>query len=622
MVMCIKSLLTGLVALAFAVIATPALAATCGSATSAGTAPPGWETYCWLDFSTYNDATARSAAGQTFAFALSDGSVFNVTMKATSTAATAVNAVVAPSWTGAAVGNTAFLGIPGKPILYTANNASTVTLSLTNMSITPPAGSPAVTQYMIVAADAESTNNGESLSFVTNGSNWVTLDTVPPITGNAYPTVNNTGTTVTETGVAGTVGGFIFGTKTPTTVTGTLVAGGLQGAMFAVRFASLRLNKTIVSGRIAAADQFTYSVSSTTTGTVFATKTTSGAGLTGFTDAVAIMASGLPLTLSEAMAAGSVSALANYSSRLTCTNATAGSPTPLPANVATTSYAFGSLAYGDAVTCIYSNTPFPRLTLTKALGGTRVFAADQFTVTIKNGATTTASATTTGAGSAVSTGTTGAVLVTPATAYTLDEAAAGTTVLSYYTSGMACTNSYGASATVLPATSGGAVTPALGDNISCTITNTPKPSVANLTMTKTSAIISDPVNGAANPKLIPGAIVRYTVTVTNTGTGPVDASTVVITDPLPAGLNASVAGTAVTFTDGTPASGLTYTYGTNVTWTKAAGGGAPYTYTPAPDANGFDALVTGIRIAPTGALAATSPSGQPSFTIQFTAKIR
>jgi len=54
-----------------------------------------------------------------------------------------------------------------------------------------------------VAADGESSNQGESLAWTTNGANWVVLDQVPPITGNTYPTVTNTGTTFTETGVAG-----------------------------------------------------------------------------------------------------------------------------------------------------------------------------------------------------------------------------------------------------------------------------------------------------------------------------------------------------------------------------------------------------------------------------------
>ncbi len=53
---------------------------------------------------------------------------------------------------------------------------------------------------------------------------------------------------------------------------------------------------------------------------------------------------------------------------------------------------------------------------------------------------------------------------------------------------------------------------------------------ASLTVTKASVVVSDPFNGAVNPKAIPGAIIRYTITVANTGA--VDADAVVITDDL------------------------------------------------------------------------------------------
>ena len=144
---------------------TSAQAQSCAPATSQGTAPQGWETYCWLDFSTYNDATARSAAGQNFSFNLNDGSTLSFNLKVTPTTATAFSAIAAPSWTGAAVGNTAFLGIPGRPVLYTAS-AGNKSITFSGITITPPPGAPAVTAYSFVAADAESTNNGENLQFV------------------------------------------------------------------------------------------------------------------------------------------------------------------------------------------------------------------------------------------------------------------------------------------------------------------------------------------------------------------------------------------------------------------------------------------------------------------------
>jgi uncharacterized repeat protein (TIGR01451 family) len=599
--------------------ASPALAATCAPATSAGTAPASWQTYCWLDFSSYVDSTARSANGQNFSITLTDGATLSFNLKATSTGATAVSAVASPSWTGAAVGNTAFLGIPGKPVLYTNIDNTTVVLTLSAITITPPAGVAAATAYAVVAADAESTNGSESLSFTTNGGNWTLLDSVPGISGNIYPAMTNGGTTFTETGTDGNVGGYIVGSNNPTTVKTTLVGGGLQGAMFAVRFASLALNKTIVGVRYNSADQFTYRITTTSSGATLASGTTSGTATGPFANATVNFASALPVTLSEAMTTGSVGTLANYNSRLTCTNGNSASSTPLPTGVTTTSFNFGGLVFGDAVSCRFTNAVIPRVALSKALASARVFAADQFTLNLTTGSTTTATTTTTGAGATIANGAIPATVVAAATAYGLAEAAAGSTVLTYYTAGIACTNTYTASPTVLPTTLPGTVTPGYGDNISCMITNTPKPATATLTVTKTSTIVSDPINGTTNPKAIPGAVIRYAITVTNTGTAAVDASTVVVADPLPSGVSLSVASPTVIFTEGTPASGLVFNAATNVTYSNQAAGGTPFTY--APIGTGYDSAVRGMRIAPTGTMAGTTASGSPSFTVTFLTRI-
>ena len=56
---------------------------------------------------------------------------------------------------------------------------------------------------------------------------------------------------------------------------------------------------------------------------------------------------------------------------------------------------------------------------------------------------------------------------------------------------------------------------------------------AILTVTKTSKVISDPSNGATNPKLIPGALVEYCIQVANAAGG-AGATNVGISDVLPA----------------------------------------------------------------------------------------
>jgi len=66
---------------------------------------------------------------------------------------------------------------------------------------------------------------------------------------------------------------------------------------------------------------------------------------------------------------------------------------------------------------------------------------------------------------------------------------------------------------------------------------------AILTVTKTSAVVSDPINGTgANRKRIPGAVIRYTIVVTNSGTAA--ASSVTMRDAIPA--NTTYVGSSIT----------------------------------------------------------------------------
>ena len=145
-----------------------------------------------------------------------------------------------------------------------------------------------------------------------------------------------------------------------------------------------------------------------------------------------------------------------------------------------------------------------------------------------------------------------------------------------------------------------------------------------LTVLKTSEVLSDPVNNAVNPKRIPASVQRYVITITNTGPGAADADSVAITDPTPAGTAVYVsttAGNPVEFIDGATPSGLGFNYASCVRYSNQPGGGAPFNYTPVADAAGFDAVVTGLRVAPTGVLAGAAGPGQPSFTIRFRVRV-
>jgi len=98
---------------------------------------------------------------------------------------------------------------------------------------------------------------------------------------------------------------------------------------------------------------------------------------------------------------------------------------------------------------------------------------------------------------------------------------------------------------------------------------------AALTVAKVSVVQWDPVNLGANPKAIPHARVRYTITITNGGS--VDADNIVLTDAIPAN---------------------TWFYVGSVTGGAAAysnDGGGTYTYGPSGGAYGEDQAVTNVQ---------------------------
>jgi uncharacterized repeat protein (TIGR01451 family) len=334
-----------------------AQANTCAPATIKGTAPNDYQSYCWLDFSGYSDVAAQGG-GQLFNFALPDGSTMNLLLTvSTNKTNPALTAIAVPSWSGSAIGHSGFSGIAGKPVLYEVASGSTVQAVLSNIVVTPPPGSGASVAYAMIAADGESSNQNESLSFTTNGQAWLQVAQIPQ--GPSFPTVSGVGTsTVTETGVAGTVGSFAFASfNNPTQIASTMVGGGLQGPMFGIRYASIAVSSQLTGTRANAADQFTYSIRSVG-GNVFASGNTTGAGAGPFPPAtLPTVSAGYPLVITETMGSGSVSSLGSYGVSLTCTNLASGATsTVLPVGQNVTSFTFPTLQYGDALSCVFSNT--------------------------------------------------------------------------------------------------------------------------------------------------------------------------------------------------------------------------------------------------------------------------
>ena len=162
----------------------------------------------------------------------------------------------------------------------------------------------------------------------------------------------------------------------------------------------------------------------------------------------------------------------------------------------------------------------------------------------------------------------------------------------------------------------------------------------NISVTKTSAIVSDPTNGTASPtvfpKRIPGSFVDYTITVTNSGGGALTTGTSVLTDPIPANtelfvssLGGSPAGSPVTQSNGTPACGLALSFtalnngADGIDFANEVLPTAPtYAYSPTAGGNGTDTAVTAIRIKPTGVFAAASAAGNPSCSWTFRVRVK
>ena len=129
-----------------------------------------------------------------------------------------------------------------------------------------------------------------------------------------------------------------------------------------------------------------------------------------------------------------------------------------------------------------------------------------------------------------------------------------------------------------------------------------------ISVAKTSA----PIAGTLPAFNIPGNDVTYTLTVTNTGASPVDASSIVLTDVLPANVtfrNTALSG-SIPFAISAGSSGVTLATGSPA---YSNNGGSTYAYAPAA---GYDSNVKAVRITPSGTMAANS-----SFSISFVARI-
>ena len=208
----------------------------------------------------------------------------------------------------------------------------------------------------------------------------------------------------------------------------------------------------------------------------------------------------------------------------------------------------------SAAACTVTNTKRSRITLAKQVAG-RIAGGDQFRVSASGGGTLTGttSATTAGAGTSASI----TFYSTPGQVLTLTDAkAAGATPLTSYAASLSCSNAFtgpGATAAAsLPnrvLTTAYSFTPAPGDDITCTYTNTPRATLAKG---------YSPVNIAA------GASSTLNFTITNGASNPAQYD-LAFTDSFPAGLTVtgvgSVSGAGCSGTTSYTASSVTLAAG-------------------------------------------------------------
>jgi len=160
-----------------------------------------------------------------------------------------------PTWTNAFLGNSIngqpfYTGIPGDPAIYQngiGNRGGTTTITMSNISVVGPFGVPA-TGWEIVGVDAESSDDGESMTFSSDKSLFLIPNSPGNPVGNAYnsgagisPQSVLTGSGSSSIVFNGTSNGVKTGTgmveaTTPTTFTTTMVGTGLEGMSFGLVF--------------------------------------------------------------------------------------------------------------------------------------------------------------------------------------------------------------------------------------------------------------------------------------------------------------------------------------------------------------------------------------------------
>lgn len=251
---------------------TQAAEATNGSCVCAGNVASGLNNVCWLDMTNF---TADKDQLQPMSVKLSDSLTMKFNIKYTG--GRKLRSAAVPTWNKAAFGHYGYAGFPEgtKPALYqrTGSYNTESTVELTDIKIVNADGSEITGNYSFMMADAESTNNNESISFTS--SNEIEQVAQFPQQGDAdyknyafgVQTFSADHKTVTGGGVStgANPGIYLYKTKSPDTVSVTMgvhYGREIQAAIFGVLFSNAETTVTTNN----ASDTFAGKVESQTYG--------------------------------------------------------------------------------------------------------------------------------------------------------------------------------------------------------------------------------------------------------------------------------------------------------------------------------------------------------------------
>jgi uncharacterized repeat protein (TIGR01451 family) len=466
-------------------------------------------------------------------WSLPDGSTLHATV--TQTGTTTPGVVGVPTYSGSALGQTAYTGLGGKPAIY---GPGIIPTTLGDISIVDPTGNTAPTTT-IAGADAETLDTGDGSSttayvkWTTAGTPWSQLEIMNSVTsGSTTPICTLSGLDTTAATCVPSSGGnnaayILRSTVTPAqAVTMASKSGADQGVAFAVDLATLALSKNVTS-RIATTDEVTIAIARNAV--TLASATTKGSA-TGTNQAATGTIYAIPsqtYTLTEAATNASTAGM--YASTYACTNAYAASTTVMP-NGTGTSFTFVPGA-NDQVSCAFTNTA---LTSTDAAAVATKLVTPATSVTDSFTLTNTSAIAATFTGPAPTLTTSTNATLTP-TGYTYK----GNTYATYanlLAAVNASATAAGASVTIgvvytAPTTVGTTVSLALsaavtaggGTSASQTATETDTVENMGISVIKTGTTATSP-----------GGLIAYSLLVSNTGFFAANFTT--LSDPVPAGL--------------------------------------------------------------------------------------